>query len=91
MIATYPPEAELELIQTETNLVIRRGGSRLTIPRLDGVGKQKVHQRKMKPDPRHQGPVVAPPDPTHKRVAWDDTWDFSARVPMEEHKKPRKM
>lgn len=91
LLDTYPPEAELDLIQTEANLIIRRGRSRLTIPRLDGPGKRKIHQRRKRPDPRHKGPVVVSPDPVQKRVAWNDTWDFSARVPMEEHKKPRKI
>jgi hypothetical protein len=91
LLDTYPPEAELDLIQTEANLIIRRGRSRLTIQRLDGAGKRKIHQRKQRPDPRHKGPVVIPPNPVQKRVARNDTWAFSARVPMEEHKKPRKI
>lgn len=91
VLDTYPPGAELDLIQTEAELIIRRGPSRLIIPRMDGPGKSKIHRRKQGPDPRHKGPVVVPPDPVQKRVAWGDTWDFSARVPMEEHKKPRKI
>jgi len=91
LLEKYPPEAEIELALTPSDLTIRHGRARVTIPRLDLPGQKKIAQRKLKPDPRHAGPVILPPDPTQKRVAWGDTWDFSARVPMEEHKKPRKI
>lgn len=91
LLEKYPPEAEIELALTQANLTIRYGRSSVTIPRLDPPGQKTIAQRKLKPDPRHAGPVVQPPDPTQKRVALNDTWAFSARVPMEEHLKPKKI
>lgn len=91
MVEKYPPDVHLELEALADAICIRHAASELRLKRLDSGGKSAIKRKPPRPDPRHRGPVEVPPDPTQKRVAWADTWDFSARVPMPQHRLPRKM
>ncbi len=84
MCDTFRPDDRVELVPLRDELCILREGSRITLKRLDkenspGIKKkpQKIH---------HYGPVAVPPDPVGKRVELNDTWLFSARVPMPQHR-----
>ncbi len=70
---------ELALISKEDDsIIIKSGSSTITLKRLDPLDKKKT---KRKPLP-HKGKVEHPPDPTTKKAEYNDTWKFSARVPL---------
>lgn len=75
--STYPAEAELVVCTDDNNLLIQYQKSKLSIPRLDKGG----NKTKKKPLP-HIKPPAPQPDLLEKRAEFDDTWGFSARVPM---------
>ena len=78
------PEGEIDLIAFEDEVRLRIGSSSMQINRIDAPGKKK----KKRPDPyAKHSPVKVPPDPKEKRVELADTWTFSARVPMPQHRK----
>jgi hypothetical protein len=88
---TYPPEATIELIALPDRLILAFGGSQLQLSRLDADGTPGIIKSAPKPDPMHVGPVTHPPDqPATGRFPWADTWQFSARVPFPQHRKPKK-
>jgi len=89
LAATWPSVSELELSADAEALVIRMGKSISRVARLDGGGATAVKRMPPKPDKRHKGKVEVPPDPEGKRVELADTWTFSARVPMPQHRKPK--
>lgn len=78
---TFRAEADCMEIQT--------GTLKLKVPRLDGEGKKGIAAVPLPPQP-HTGPVKLKPDPQYKRVALNDTWAFSARVPMPQHRDKKK-
>ena len=80
--ATYSADIVIELVATESELCLLKTGSVVRLNRTDGKGKQKIKQMPIPRDPRHRGPVVVPPDPIGKKIELNDTWGFSARVPM---------
>ena len=75
--STYPADAELVVCTDDNNLLIQYQKSKLSIPRLDKGGKKT----KKKPLP-HVKPPAPQPEFFDKRAEFDDTWGFSARVPM---------
>lgn len=89
LVATWPAEAELELIADAERLQIRVGKSITFVNRLDDGGSNLIARTPPKPDARHKGKPVIPPDPVSKRVELADTWGFSARVPMPQHRGPK--
>jgi hypothetical protein len=68
-------------------LNLKYGTSSMQLIRLDGRGKKGIKTKPRPPDPRHTGPIVHPPDPVGKRVELNDTWLFSARVPVPQHRR----
>ena len=83
---SFPGDAVIELLPLEDELCLLRGTSEIRLTRLDPAGSPGL-KRKPLPKPRgHRGPVEVPPDPVGKRVALNDTWDFSARVTMPQHR-----
>jgi hypothetical protein len=74
---------------TAEQVTIVCGKSRIALPRSDH-DRPPIVEKALKPDPRHRGKPYVPPDPVGKRVAWGDNWLFSARVPMPQHRKPKK-
>jgi hypothetical protein len=83
---SFPADAVIELIPTSDELCLLRGASEIRLKRLDPSGSQGL-KRKPLPKPRgHLGPVRVPPDPVGKRVELDATWDFSARMPVPQHR-----
>jgi len=86
LIEKYAPEDIVEVVATDEELCLLKSGSTIRIKRLDGGGKPGIKRRPIPQDPRHTGPVDVPPDPVGKRVELGDTWDFSARVPMPQHR-----
>lgn len=74
---TYPAEDELVICTDENNLIIQYNKSKISIPRLDKGGKKT----KKKPLP-HIKPPAPEPEIREKRAEFNDTWGFSARVPM---------
>jgi hypothetical protein len=89
LVATWAPETELELSADAEALTIRAGKSTSRVTRIDGGGANLIVRTPRKPDERHAGKVIVPPDPTNKRVELADTWGFSARVPMPQHRDPK--
>lgn len=72
-------EHELVLISKEEMFVVLKGGSStFNFKRYDPMDKRKT---KKQPLP-HKGKVEHKPDPTTKRAEYQDTWSFSARVPL---------
>lgn len=90
LVATWPPHEELELSADPEALKIVVGKSVSRVKRIDSGGNNPILRMRLEPDPRHKGKVAAPPDPTTKRVELADTWGFSARVPMPQHRDPDK-
>jgi hypothetical protein len=83
---SFPSSDVIELLPLADELCLLRGASEIRLKRLDPGGSPGL-KRKPLPKPRgHRGPVEVPPDPVGKRVALNDTWDFSARVPMPQHR-----
>jgi hypothetical protein len=89
LVATWPPETELELSADAQALTVRMGKSVCRVARTDGGGANPIKRTPPKPDKRHKGKVEVPPDPEVKRVELADTWAFSARVPMPQHRDPK--
>jgi len=87
---TYRSDVTIDLVALSDRLVIAHAGSQIELPRLDPSGSGGIVETLPPPDPRHAGPVAVPPDrPPSGRFAWGDTWGFSARVPIPQHRKPR--
>ena len=84
--STYPSDADIVICTDDNNLLIKYQKSKISIPRLD-KGNNKT---KKKPLP-HIKPPEQNPDHIEKYAEFDDTWAFSARVPMPENtvKKPK--
>lgn len=89
LAGSWPPEVELELSADAEALTIRAGKSAAKITRVDEGGSKPIQRTPLKPDKRHKGKVVVPPDPITERVELADTWAFSARVPMPQHRDPK--
>ncbi len=86
---SFPGDAVIELLPLQDELCLLRGASEIRLKRLDPAGSSGL-KRKLLPKPRgHLGPVEVPPDPVGKRVALSDTWAFSARVPMPQHREKK--
>ena len=77
---------DVSILALPERIVIQFGSAKLSLERLDAPGKMGIVAKPPK-RPLHKGPVEIPPDPVGKRVALDDTWGFSARVPMPQHRK----
>lgn len=90
LVSTWPPETELEMEPEPAALGVRSGKSISRVARTDCGGTPAIKRTAVKPDKRHKGKVEVPPDPTEKRVELADTWLFSARVPMPQHRKTNK-
>ena len=88
LASSWPADTLLELAADAERLTILAGKSRVAIPRIDGGGKTPILRTPIPPNKKHKGKVVAPPDPVSKRVELADTWGFSARVPMPQHRDP---
>ena len=84
MCDTFPPDDIVELVPLRDELCILRERSRITLKRLDKENSPGIKKKPQKVD--HFGPVEVPPDPDGKRVELNDTWLFSARVPMPQHR-----
>lgn len=70
---------DLILISKEEKFVVIKGGnSTFNLKRFDPLDKRKT---KKQPLP-HKGKVEHKPAPTTKRAEYQDTWSFSARVPL---------
>lgn len=85
----YHARDVLYLVATRDGLSIQKSGSCIDMPRLDAKGAPGYDEIPAPPDPRHTGPIAVPPDTNEKRFEWADTWDFSARVPFPQHRKPQ--
>jgi|SRR5208283_124855 len=86
--STWPAETTLILAADAERLNIRAGKAQVAVPRLDGGGMTPIERTPIPPNKQHKGKVVVPLDPLHKRVELADTWGFSARVPMPQHRDP---
>lgn len=73
----YPDNSVLILNVSKACVEIQSGVSSVKISRLDSDGKKTIK----KPLP-HNGKPEHLPEPTEKRAEFNDTWGFSARVPM---------
>ena len=89
MVETYDPAAVIKLIVLEDEFCVLYEGSQIRLKRIDAGGKPGIKRRPIPRDPKHMGPIEVPPDPVGKRVELDDTWAFSARVPMPQHRPPK--
>lgn len=84
----WPPETKLELSADDEALIVRAGNSVTRLARIDSGGKRGIKRRPFERDKRHKGKVEVAPDRRNNRVALADTWGFSARVPMPQHRDP---
>jgi len=89
LIAKYPAGQGIGLMVEVREVTVLFGKSRIALPRTD-YGRPAIREKPRKPDPRHRGKVEVLPDPVGKRVALGDTWLFSARVPMPQHRTGKK-
>ena len=89
LIAKYPAEEGIGLMVEAREVTVLFGKSRIALPRTDH-DRPAIKEKPLKPDPRHRGKVEMLPDPAGKRVALGDTWLFSARVPMPQHRTGKK-
>jgi hypothetical protein len=78
----------LSVLALPERVVIQFDNAKLSLERLDAPGRKGIVAKPPR-HPPHKGPVTIPPDPVCKRVALDDTWGFSARVPMPQHRKSK--
>lgn len=78
LIGTYPDDVDLVLMVSESCVEIRYKASTVRVPRLDSSSKKKT---KRKPLP-HKGKPKEKEKPLGQSCLFDDTWGFSARVPM---------
>lgn len=83
---SWPPGTILVLSATPVSLIVRTGRSSFRISRTD-QGGAKPFVLKL-PKSSGKRPEEPPPEPKGKRVELADTWDFSARVPMPQHRIP---
>jgi len=84
MCDTFRPDDVVELVPLRDELCILRDGSRITLKRLDKENSPGIKKKPQKAN--HFGPVEVPLDPVGKRVELNDTWLFSARVPVPQHR-----
>ena len=75
--STYPDDAELVICLDDSNFMIQYQKSKLSIPRLD-KGNKKTKKKALS----HVKPPAPEPEFSEKRAEFNDTWGFSARVPM---------
>ena len=85
MCDTFRPDDIVEFVPLRDELCILREGSRITLKRLDEENSPGIKKKPQKIR-GHKGPVEVPPDPVGKRVELNDTWLFSARVPVQQHR-----
>lgn len=81
-----PRNTQIELVAMEAELCILTGAAQIRIPRDRGSGLEKINPKPLPKNPKHKGPVAQPPAPVGKRVELSDSWNFSARVPMPQHR-----
>jgi hypothetical protein len=81
-IGTLGDDVDVSLTASANHLSIAAGASRMQVARVDGGGRKGIKLRPVEPDKRHKGKVEMPHDPVAKRRAENDTWGFSAHVPM---------
>ena len=89
LVEKYSSDDVIELVATDEELCLLKSDSIIRLKRLDGGGNPGIKRRPIPQHPRHTGPVEVPPDPVGKPVELADTWPFSARVPMPQHRKRR--
>jgi hypothetical protein len=85
---TLPSESQVELIALKDDLVILAGRAQIVMPRLEPGDEGGIKSWPIPRNPKHKGKVEVPPDPVGKRLELADTWLFSARVPMPQHRDP---
>jgi hypothetical protein len=88
VVETYAPNEILELMAYPDRIEIKCGRSPFSMPRLDAPGREAIETRPIPRDKRHKGPVKIKDEPFHGRVELNDTWDFSARMPVPHHRFP---
>lgn len=78
---SYPTNDVIELLPMADELCLLRTASEVRRKRLDPAGFCGAEAGAFtKAAWTTSGPVEVPPDPVGKRVALNDTWDFSARA-----------
>lgn len=87
-VATYKPNDFLELHSLPDSVEIINGISKFKMPRLDGLNGSKIIKKPIPKNRRHQGKVVVKEEPFIGRVELDETWGFSARMPVPHHQYP---
>ncbi len=89
LTSRIPIESEIELTADKNHLTIKFEKSMFKIARTDDGGISTIKRTPPKPDKRHKGKVEIPPETKGKRVELSDTWGFSLRVPMPQHRDPK--
>ena len=90
LAAKYAADDRLTLIVTRDELSLLKDGSRISVKRVDAKNTKGIDEKPLPPNRKHKGPVTIPPDPVQKRYEWNDMWDFSARMPIPQHRKPQR-
>ncbi|WP_291207147.1 hypothetical protein [Hyphomonas sp.] len=78
---------QIDMCARAQDIEIRSGKFKMSLARLDG--QKRIEPRPL-PQQIHAGKVEVKIDSPNKRVALDDTWGFSARVPMPQHREKLK-
>lgn len=85
----FKPDAPVILTATSAALAVQSGAFKILFDRIDANEKGGIEETDFSKNRRHKGPVKSPPDPVGKRVEPDETWLFSARMPVPQHRKPK--
>jgi hypothetical protein len=83
---TYLEGMLVELVANADTLVLLYKVSRIVLPRIDAQGKAGIIERPPSPRPGHFGAVEMPPERPPSGRYEDDTWLFSARMPLPHHR-----
>ena len=86
LLSTFDPKETVDLVVDDATLQINCGNLKAQLRRIDGRESKGIKTTPKLPDQRHLEPVTHPPEPIGKRVELNDTWLFSARVPVPQHR-----
>jgi hypothetical protein len=85
LLDKFAARDRLEIDAEPDQLMVRRETFRFIVGRIDKGGSAGIAAG---PPPKqaHKGPIPVKPEKPGKRVELHDTWGFSARVPMPQHR-----
>jgi hypothetical protein len=88
-VAKCPRHVEISVSKSPSDVAINGDGFSARLKRTDAQPENKKTKRPFPRNKQHKGKVEVPADPIRKKVELGDTWAFSARVPVPQHRIPR--